>query len=554
MKCLAKDRNLKPCRNSATNDRFCRYHDYMISYTPEMLTEIKLCSTCKKMHYLGEYNTCEKCRLRGQENRKDIRETIVKCIKEGCTFKKSDENNYCGKHQCEYYVEETLKSGMVPCSNYKYKNCRNPLPKDYKFKRCDECREKEREYDHSIRKAAAEEPCKIQGMKTCSVCCKDFNIEMFKGIHGETKTCKSCRDSFKIADEKRDKEHVNELAKINSQKPERKEVKKEWKENNYDKVVLYWMNYRQRKMNEDLDNYLKHNAEIQKNWRLLNPEKVIEHNEKNKNNMNRSYENYKRSATTKQLLFEIENDSFVNLVKQNCNYCGIIQDKGFNGIDRIDSKVDYILSNCVSCCEKCNMLKGCLSINTFKQIIEHILVYNKLIDGNLFSKAFHNYNSKYDNYETSANKRNLTFDIDKDIYDNVTFNPCYLCGKENTEKHHNGLDRYDSSIGYVYDNIRPCCGTCNYMKKNLNYTEFMDKCFEIYHHFVKSNNNVNTSETNRNTNFIVKGNKLTKEQKEENKIKRMEKHRSELKEKYNDEDYKKQQSLELANKRKNNIE
>ena len=45
MKCLAKDRNQNPCRNSATNDRFCRYHDYMISYTPEMLAEIKICST-----------------------------------------------------------------------------------------------------------------------------------------------------------------------------------------------------------------------------------------------------------------------------------------------------------------------------------------------------------------------------------------------------------------------------------------------------------------------------------------------------------------------------
>lgn len=552
MKCLAKDRNQNPCRNSATNDRFCRYHDYMISYTPEMLAEIKICSTCKKMHYLGEYNTCEKCRLRGQDNRKEARETVVKCIKEGCTFKKSDENNYCGKHQCEYYVEETLKSGMVPCSNYKYKNCRNPLPKDYKFKRCDECREKEREYDHSIRKAAAEEPCQIQGMKTCSVCCKDFTIDMFKGNNGETKTCKNCRDSFKIADEKRDKEHVNELARKNEKKPERKEVKKEWKKNNYEKVVLYWMNYRQRKINEDLYNYLKHNAERQKNWRSLNPEKVFEYNEKNKNNINRSYENYKRSASNKQLLFELENEYFMELVKKNCNYCGLIQDKGFNGIDRIDPKIGYISSNCVSCCEKCNMMKGCLSVNTFKQIIEHIIVYNKLIEGNLYTRAFHNYNSNYDNYETSANKRNLTFDIDKEIYDNVTFNSCYLCGKENTDKHHNGLDRYDSYIGYVYDNIRPCCGTCNYMKKKLNYNDFMDKCVENYHNFIKSNNNINTSETN--TNFIVKGNKLTKEQKEENIMKRNEKKKSELKEKYNDENYKKQRSLELSKERKNNVE
>jgi hypothetical protein len=554
MKCLAKDRNQNPCRNSATNDRFCRYHDYMISYTPEMLSEIKLCSTCKKMHYLGEYNTCEKCRLRGQDNRKDARENIILCAKEGCSFKKSDENNYCGKHQCEYYVEETLKSGMIPCSNYKYKNCRNPLPKEYQFKRCDECREKEREYDHSIRKAAAEEPCQIQGMKTCSVCCKDFTIEMFKGNNGETKTCKNCRVSYKIADEKRDKEHVNELARINSQKPERKEVKKEWKENNYDKVVLYWMNYRQRKMNEDLDNYLKHNAEIQKNWRSLNTEKVIEYNEARINNIHYSFQTYKKSALTKQLHFELNIEYFTELVKDKCYYCGKIQDKGFNGLDRIDSKFGYIENNCVSSCKMCNMMKCCLSLDVFKNIIEHILVYNKLIEGKLYPESFHNYNPVYNNYVNSASKKELNFDIDKEIYDSVTFNSCYLCGKENTDNHHNGLDRYDSSVGYVYDNIRPCCGTCNYMKKNLKYNDFMNKCLEIYHHFIKNIDNNNEDKLETNTNFIVKGNKLTKEQKEENRMKRNEKKKSELKEKYNNEEYKKQHSLEVANERKNNIE
>jgi hypothetical protein len=549
-KCLAKDRNNNPCRNSATKDRFCRYHEYMIDYTPEMLEKIKSCSNCKKMYYLGDYNTCEKCRSRGQENRKESRENVVKCLKEGCKFKKSDENNYCGKHQLEYYLEETEKQGMNPCSNYKFKNCRNPLPKNYKFKRCDECREKEREYDHATRGAAAEEP-RIEGMKTCSVCCKSFTIDMYVGLNGETKTCKICRDAFKIADEKRDKAHVNELARENSKKPERKEVKRNWNENNYDKVVTYWMNYRQRKMNDDLEKYLKHNSENQKKWREQNTDKVIEYNQERRNNINYSFQTYKKSALTKQLHFELELEYFTELVKTTCHYCGVIQDKGFNGIDRIDSKVGYISSNCVSSCKMCNMMKGCLSLDVFKNIVEHILSYNKLIDGNLFPKVFHNYNPAYNNYVSRANNKELTFEIDEDIYNNVTLNNCYLCGKENTDKHHNGLDRYDSSVGYIYDNIRPCCGTCNYMKKNLNYNDFMDKCFEIYNHLIKNSiMNPTLENPESNTNFIVKGNKLTKEQKEENKLKRSEDNKKKLIEKYNDEDYKKQRSMELANERK----
>ena len=64
--------------------------------------------------------------------------------------------------------------------------------------------------------------------KQCSVCCKMYTKEMFQGLHGETHTCKNCRDANKRADEKRDKEHVNELARINSAKPERKIVKNAW--------------------------------------------------------------------------------------------------------------------------------------------------------------------------------------------------------------------------------------------------------------------------------------------------------------------------------------
>jgi hypothetical protein len=441
MKCLAKDRNQNPCRNSATNDRFCRYHDYMVSYTHEMLADIKVCSTCKKMHYLGEYNTCEKCRLRGQDNRKDARETIVKCVKEGCKFKKSDENNYCGKHQCEYYVEETLKSGMVPCSNYKYKNCRNPLPKDYKFKRCNEFREKEREYDHSIRKAASEEPCQIQGMKTCSVCCKDFTIEMFKGNNGETKTCRNCRDAFKIADEKRDKEHVNKLSQENDNKPLNK------------------------------------------------------------------YNKYKDRCLEKNINFELTIEEFSKFIFDKCYYCGTkdnINNKhnqeGINGIDRMDSTVGYKLNNCVPCCKMCNYMKINHSVEDFLKMIEHIGTYNKLFKGKFYPELFKSYNPSYKQYGTGAKQRCYEFNISENLFEIITNQDCYLCG-HNDEKLCNGLDRFDNSIGYTSSNIRSCCKTCNFIKKEYEYEDLMKKIKLIYKKIIENNN---TQINIKQENFVIK--------------------------------------------------
>ncbi len=426
-KCLAKDRNQNPCRNSATKDRFCRYHDYMIYYTPEMLENIKLCSSCKKMHYLGEYNTCEKCRLRGEENRKESRETIVKCSKEGCKFKKSDENNYCGKHQLEYYLEETEKQGMNPCSNYKFKNCRNPLPKDYKFKRCDECREKEREYDHATRGAAAEEP-KIEGMKTCSVCCKSFTIDMFIGLKGETKTCKNCRVAFKIADEKRDKSHNNIIDRINYNKPENKF--KEYKDRCIEKNINFELT---------LDKFTS-------------------------------------------LIFD---KCYYCGLKDNINNKHNIE--GINGIDRMIPKLGYIEENCVPCCKMCNIIKNAHPIDNFLKIIEHIGTHIRLFKGNLYPELFKSSNPSYKQYIASAKQRGHEFKISEKIFNLITKINCYLCGHYN-EHLRNGLDRFDNSIGYIDSNIRPCCNVCNLVKHKYSFEELTDKIILIYKNKISKTN------------------------------------------------------------------
>ena len=482
LKCISKDRDGKPCNFSKVGDtKFCKFHQHMVDYTDEMLDQIKSCSTCRKMFYLGEYTTCEGCRNRGKQNRDEKRETTVKCFKEGCSYKKSKENKYCGKHQIEMFLDETKEEGVKPCPNY-VRGCREKLNLEYSYSKCQNCLKVDRDKDHEKRGAAAES-VKEDGMKTCSVCCKKQEESEFIGLHGETKTCRDCRDAFKRADEKRDNEHVKELARENSQKPERKEVKKEWRENNKDKVLEYSRSYRRRKIEEDVEGYLSLKAEVLKKWKENNPEWVSEFNKDRRENIKYKFGVYISSSKKRNIEFSLTEEDFNNIIKLECHYCGMIDNVGFNGIDRVDSDGIYSLENCVPCCKMCNYMKCALDKELFICICEHITSFNKLNEnGRLFEEAFYDYTPNYSSYKNNAERRNINFEITKDEFSFKITEPCYICGKKNSPIHKNGIDRFDSKDSYNSTNIRSCCGTCNYMKKDYDYDKFIEKCKQIYEH------------------------------------------------------------------------
>lgn len=88
---------------------------------------------------------------------------------------------------------------------------------------------------------------------------------------------------------------------------------------------------------------------------------------------NSMYNNYKQGARVRNLPFELSKEEFKTLTQLNCTYCGqepssviygsLASKKEYgkytyNGIDRVDPKVGYILSNCVPCCSACNISKG----------------------------------------------------------------------------------------------------------------------------------------------------------------------------------------------------
>ena len=576
MKCLSIDRNKKCCRTSPLEaSRFCKFHQYMNEYTDEMLSKLELCSGCKKAYYFDtDTKTCDKCKLRSKTTRVTEREQIVLCSKDGCKFKKSEENKYCMKHQLEIFVDEVKEENKKLCVNY-IRGCREKLEQDYAFSRCGDCLAIDREKDRVRRGGIRQQNSRVVSMekpteKGCTVCCKILPIEEFRGIRTEyTATCKTCRDDNKIQDMRRDKEHRNELARVNDAKPERIEVKKQWKEDNYEKVAEYGMNSREHKLERvGVEEYLKDNADQAKNWRENNPEKVKQNNENKINSVELQYGVYKRSAELKQLEFVITYEEYMEIVKKLCHYCGIIQERGFNGVDRVDSKKGYILDNCVSCCKVCNYMKNTLNGDIFMKRIEHILTFNCLVEGNLSPELFGDHLPSYHKYRDRALRKQLEFTLIPTDYDKITNEPCYICGKEHSKTHKNGIDRFDNNVGYIIDNCRSCCGECNYMKRNYSHNEMLEKFKMVYEKnknklekekeieniIINIEENVESNQSEIINRSIVKGNKKTPEQIKEDARLRKQKQREQLRERYGDEEYKKMRAKEIADQRKNRDE
>lgn len=78
------------------------------------------------------------------------------------------------------------------------------------------------------------------------------------------------------------------------------------------------------------------------------------------------------NAKGRNIPFLLTDKDVKDMLHQNCYYCGRPH---ANGIDRVDSKGDYSLENCVPCCSICNIMKNKFDTKTF---FEHIkLIYNK---------------------------------------------------------------------------------------------------------------------------------------------------------------------------------
>lgn len=78
---------------------------------------------------------------------------------------------------------------------------------------------------------------------------------------------------------------------------------------------------------------------------------------------------YRYQAKRRNLVFELKEDIFFDLINQDCYYCNAApvqnvmhtdRHRGLvcNGIDRLNNNVGYTIENSVPCCKPCNIAKN----------------------------------------------------------------------------------------------------------------------------------------------------------------------------------------------------
>lgn len=104
---------------------------------------------------------------------------------------------------------------------------------------------------------------------------------------------------------------------------------------------------------------------------------------------------YTAKAKRRNQVFDINNEDFLRLTSSNCHYCGIepktVKKMGrykgmteetferakyvYNGLDRIDNNIGYIITNVVPCCKKCNYAKHTSSQTEWKEWIDRFVSF-----------------------------------------------------------------------------------------------------------------------------------------------------------------------------------
>lgn len=123
---------------------------------------------------------------------------------------------------------------------------------------------------------------------------------------------------------------------------------------------------------------------------------------------------------------------------------------------------------------------------------------NRSLDLGESSWRFH-----YRSYQLGAIRRSLKFEITLSKFKSIAKMNCHYCGEPPRRFNRyrrgdmksigkvsdytankawilaNGVDRKDSSIGYISANCVPCCSTCNYIKLDLEESKFLKHVFKV---------------------------------------------------------------------------
>lgn len=406
--------------------------------------------------------------------------TIQEGVRRGnsCQFPPS-ENGYCGRHQRNKIYDEGIEKGDKWC-RYFFRGCNTLLRKDEVS--CKECKLKYSKKQYNCKHEGCSFKVKEEGF------CKKHERDKYrleeqeKGIRycDIARGCFTiCKEGLASCDSCLEKARVKDKNRYNK----RKEISSAIRSTTSLRICSY--------CGKDFEGFMtrygkesvscKECSEKQKKEDEKRVDRVRNYKEEMCKNMQTAFKEYIKSATKKGRQMNLDYNTFTSLITGPCYYCGYKKEGEVNGIDRVDNSKDYCTENCVSCCSLCNMMKSYYHPDYF---IDKCKVIAKLksVDTNFYrtweiyySRSSH---KRFYTYKGEAEKRGLSFELSEEQWLNLVHSPCYLCGYQN--KNGIGIDRFNNIIrSYTLINCRPCCGSCNFMKKDISYEQLLNQCEKI---------------------------------------------------------------------------
>jgi len=99
------------------------------------------------------------------------------------------------------------------------------------------------------------------------------------------------------------------------------------------------------------------------------------------------------------------------------------------------------------------------------------------------------YSTIYCRYRKSAKNRGLEFTLSLEEAAKLFSSSCVYCGDKPTNTcirtslmtyNYTGIDRLDNNLGYIQDNVVPCCQNCNLAKYTKSPKDFLKHIEKIY--------------------------------------------------------------------------
>jgi hypothetical protein len=112
------------------------------------------------------------------------------------------------------------------------------------------------------------------------------------------------------------------------------------------------------------------------------------------------------------------------------------------------------------------------------------------------------FNYVWSQYKSCAKKKKRKFELTRAAFNLLIQSNCYWCGLEPDKEctsdgghklKFNGIDRLDSSIGYLEGNCVPCCTRCNVAKNNMTPSDFKTWIWRVYAHLWRTRSDTKQS-------------------------------------------------------------